>query len=198
MAAFALRGPSLTLRLPRDDDAVALFRHASDAAVTANFSWGPYVRATEALAWLRTLPAARERGEQLELAIDRHGEGLIGVISLSELSRRDRRAMVGTWLGRPHWGTGANAEAKALVFHLAFALLGLERLGAYAAVGHERSQRALEKVGFRREGVLRHWHRHGDTVHDVVVYGLLASEWRRGEAVPVAVEGEPPTPFVVA
>ncbi|HEV2820868.1 MAG TPA: GNAT family N-acetyltransferase [Solirubrobacteraceae bacterium] len=197
MADFALRGPSLTLRLPRDDDAVALFRHASDRAVTANFSWGPYVHAAEALAWLRTLPAARERGKQLELAIDRHDEGLIGVISLSELSRRDRRAMVGTWLGRPHWGTGANAEAKALVFHLAFALLGLERLGAYAAVGHGRSQRALEKVGFRREGVLRHWHRHGDAVHDVVIYGLLATEWC-ADALPVTVEGTPPAAFVVA
>lgn len=197
MAEFALRGPSLTLRLPRDDDATALFHHASDSAVTASFSWGPYVHASEALAWLRTLPAARERGEQLELAIDNREEGLIGVIALSEVSYRDRRAMVGTWLGRPHWGTGANAEAKALVFHLAFALLGLERLGAYAAVGHGRSQRALEKVGFRREGLLRHWHRHGDTVHDVVVYGLLASEWRR-DAVPVTVEGEPPAPFVVA
>ncbi len=196
MAQFALRGPSLSLRLPRDDDAVALFRHASDRAVTASFSWGPYANATEALAWLRTLPATRERGEQLELAIDRHGEGLIGVIALSEFSHRDRRAMVGTWLGRPHWGTGANAEAKALVFHLAFKLLGLERLGAYAAVGHGRSQRALEKVGFRREGVLRHWHRHGDVVHDVVVYGLLASEWR-GDAVPVTVEGTPPAAFVV-
>lgn len=196
MAQFALRGPSLSLRLPRDDDAVALFRHAGDPAVTASFSWGPYANATEALAWLRTLPATRERGEQLELAIDRHGEGLIGVIALSEFSHRDRRAMVGTWLGRPHWGTGANAEAKALVFHLAFRLLGLERLGAYAAVGHGRSQRALEKVGFRREGVLRHWHRHGDVVHDVVVYGLLVSEWR-GDAVPVTVEGTPPAAFVV-
>ncbi len=197
MAQFALRGPSLSLRLPRDDDAVALFRHASDRAVTASFSWGPYANATEALTWLRTLPATRERGEQLELAIDRQGEGLIGVIALSEFSHRDRRAMVGTWLGRAHWGTGANAEAKALVFHLAFRLLGLERLGAYAAVGHGRSQRALEKVGFRREGVLRNWHRHGDVVHDVVVYGLLASEWR-GDAVPVTVEGAPPAAFVVA
>lgn len=197
MAEFALRGPSLTLRLPRDDDAAALFLHASDPAVTASFSWGPYVQAAEALAWLRTLPGARERGEQLELVIDHRDEGLIGIIALSEFSRRDRRAMVGTWLGRPHWGTGANAEAKALVFHLAFALLGLQRLGAYAAAGHGRSQRALEKVGFRREGVLRNWHRHGETVHDVVVYGLLASEWRR-EAVPVAVEGEPLEPFVVA
>jgi ribosomal-protein-alanine N-acetyltransferase len=76
--------------------------------------------------------------------------------------------MVGTWFGHEHWGTGANAESKALVLHLAFEHLGLERVGAYTEVNHLRSQRALEKIGFAREGVLRGWHRHPDGVHDVV------------------------------
>ncbi len=82
---------------------------------------------------------------------------------LTELSRRDRRAVVGTWLGRSHWGTGANRESKALIAHLAFRLFGLERLGAYADLDNPRSQRALANVGFQREGVLRRWHRHGNT-----------------------------------
>ena len=112
-----------------------------------------------------------------------------------ELSRRDRRAMVGTWLGREHWGTGVNAESKALVLHLAFATLGLERVGAYSEIRHERSQRALEKVGFAREGVLRAWHRHADGPHDVVVFGLLRGDWHGDVAVEV--RGEPPAAFVV-
>ncbi len=88
---------------------------------------------------------------------------------LSELSRRDRRAVVGTWLGRAHWGSGANAESKALIAHLAFERLGLERLGAYADLDNPRSQAALARLGFMREGVLRRWHRHGERVHDVIV-----------------------------
>jgi len=188
-------GPSLTLRLPAPEHVPALFALAGDPEVTRWFSWGPYTSEAEPLAWVRGAEARRARTESLELVVERAGEPL-GVISLSELSRRDRRAMVGTWLGRPAWGTGVNAEAKALVFHLAFARLGLERLGAYSEVRHERSQRALEKVGFAREGLLRSWHRHADGPHDVVIYGLLRGEWR--DDVAVEVRGEPPRGFVVA
>src|SRR4051794_29801651 len=112
---------------------------------------------------------------------------------LMEISRRDRRAMVGTWLGREHWGTGVNAESKALILHLAFATLRLERVGAYANIDHGRSRRALERLGFTREGVLRAWHRHPDGPHDVVVYGLLAHEWT--STGPVEVRGELPPAF---
>ena len=107
--------------------------------------------------------------------------------------------MIGSWLGRAWWGTGANHEAKALMCHLAFELLGLDRLGAYSNVEHARSQRALERIGFRREGVLRGYHRHGGRALDVVVFGLLRGDWEAGglRAVPVTVTGESPAAFVV-
>jgi ribosomal-protein-alanine N-acetyltransferase len=107
--------------------------------------------------------------------------------------------VVGTWFGRPWWGTGANRESKALVCHLGFELLGLERIGSYANVEHVRSQRALEGVGFRREGVLRGWHRHGDRQLDVVIVGMLRADWEDGPLrdVPVSVQGEPPAEFVL-
>ena len=82
--------------------------------------------------------------------------------------------------------------------HLAFELLGLDRLGAYSNVEHARSQRALERLGFRREGVLRGYHRHGARALDVVVFGLLRGDGRRAQlrAVPVDVSGQPPPAFV--
>src|SRR4051812_32550586 len=130
MASFAVSGPTLTLRLPRPDDAAALFALASDPEVTRFFSWGPYEDEEDAQAYLARLPGQRERGEQLDLLVCR-GEEAIGITGLSEISRRDRRGMVGTWFGRRWWGTGVNRESKALVAHLAFRRLGWERLGAY-------------------------------------------------------------------
>ncbi|MFL5843657.1 MAG: GNAT family N-acetyltransferase [Solirubrobacteraceae bacterium] len=185
-------GPTLTLRLPALDDVPALFALAGDPEVTRRFAWGPYRSEAEPRAWVQGAAARREAGEALELVIARDGEPL-GVTSLLELSRRDRRATTGTWLGRAHWGTGANAESKALLFALAFGPVGLERLTAYADTGHGRSQRALESLGFAREGVLRSWHRHPDGPHDLVVYGLLKSEWRSD--VPVEIRGAPPAAF---
>lgn len=197
---LALTGPTLRVRIPRAEDAPALYREASDPQVTRWFSWGPYSSVNEARSYLSRLASQRERGEHLDLVVEHLDAGPIGISGLSEFARRDRRAVVGTWLGRQWWGTGANRESKALMCRLAFDLLGLERLGAYSNVEHERSQRALEGIGFRREGVLRRYHRHGGRALDVVIFGLLREEWEAGPlaAVPVQVAGEPPPAFVVA
>ena len=158
-----------------------LVRHASDAEVTRWFSWGPYESEDDALAYLERLPGERERGVQLDLVVEHVASGeAIGITGFSEIARRDRRATIGTWLGRAWWGTDANREAKALMCHLGFELLGLDRIGSYSNVDHARSQRALEKVGFEREGVLRAFHRHGDETLDVVVFAAAARGWERG------------------
>jgi [ribosomal protein S5]-alanine N-acetyltransferase len=192
-------GPTLTLRYATADDADALFRLGSDPEVTRFFSWGPYTTIEQPLAYIAGLAGERERGERLDMLIVDRRRGPAGIIGLSECSRRDRRAVVGTWLGRDHWGTGANREAKALIASLAFHKLGLERLGAYADLDNPRSITALERVGFRREGLLRRWHRHGDRVHDVLTYSWLKEEWERSPlaALPVRFEGDPPAPFTV-
>jgi RimJ/RimL family protein N-acetyltransferase len=197
-ASIALHGPTLSLRLPVVDDAPALLALADDPEVTRWFSWGPYTSLEQPLRYLEGLAGQRERGEQLDLLVVHREHGPAGITGLSELSARDRRCVVGTWLGRRFWGTGANREAKALVTHLAFAVLGLHRLGCYSNPANERSTRAVLGVGFRHEGVLRGWHRHGEEHLDVNVFGMLRAEWAAGPlaAVPVAVEGEPPATFL--
>ena len=192
-------GDTVKLRYATPEDAERLLELASDPEVTRWFSWGPYASVAEPRTYIATLERRREAGELLDFVIEHERDGVIGVTGLSELSRRDRRAIVGTWFGRPWWGTGANRESKALLCHLGFELLGLDRIGSYANVEHVRSQRALEGVGFRREGVLRGWHRHGDRLLDVVIVGMLREDWEDGPLrdVPVTVEGEPPAEFVL-
>jgi [ribosomal protein S5]-alanine N-acetyltransferase len=192
-----LIGEQLTLRYATAADARALLELGADPEVTRFFSWGPYKSLSEPEAYISGLAGERVRGERLDFLIVDHDRGPIGVTGLTELSHRDRRAVVGTWLGRAHWGTGANARSKALIAHLGFEVIGLERLGAYADLDNPRSQRALERIGFQREGVLRRWHRHGDSVHDVVVYSWLKGEWRRSPMAGTSVEvvGEPPPAF---
>ena len=192
-----LHGHQLSLRLPELADAAGLFALGTDPEVVRWFSWGPYRIQDEPLAWIEAQEARRASGEALALLIDHHVTGVAGVIELAELSRRDRRAVVGTWLGRAHWGTATNAEAKRLLFALAFGHLGLQRLGAYADVRHERSQRALEKIGFRREGTLRHFHRHGHQAKDVHVHGLLREEWAAGAPEVPPLDGAVPAAFVL-
>lgn len=192
-----LSGPLVTLRPPAAADAAALFALGRDPEVVRWFSWGPYTSVEEPQAWIAAQEDLRLRGERLELLVEHRAHGLVGVTGLSEWSARDRRAVVGSWLTPAVWGTGVNAEAKALVLHLAFALCGLQRVGAYADPANGRSQRALEKVGFTREGVLRHFHRHGDEPKDVVSFSLLRPEWVEA-AVGIEVTAAVPPAFVLA
>ena len=196
---LVVTGPTLALRYATADDAPRLYELASDPAVTRFFSWGPYTDVSQPEAYIASLAGKRERGELLDFLIDHREDGPIGVTGLSELSARNRHATVGSWFGHRWWGSGANLESKALIAALAFERLGMDRLTAWANTRNGRSQVALERVGFKREGVLRAFHRHGDVLHDVVVFGMTRNGWMHSplHGVQVAVEGTSPPAFAV-
>jgi ribosomal-protein-alanine N-acetyltransferase len=196
---FVVRGSELSLRLLTQDDAPALFALGRDPDVSRFFSWGPYAEEREAAEFIGSLDRQREAGERLELGVVDAAGQVVGITGLSEVSRRDRRAVIGTWLGRPFWGTGANRGSKALLLALAFRSLGLLRVSALASPQNVRSIAALERLGFVHEGVLRGWHVHGGVPRDVAVLRMLREEWERTPLaeVPVQVEGEPPAQFVL-
>lgn len=189
-----LTGPTLALRPPVEEDADALFALGQDPEVTRWFSWGPYTAVEQPRAWIAEQERRRGDGQALALAVLHREAGLVGITELTDFSARDRRAVVGTWFARRWWGSGLNAEAKRLVCLLAFEHCGLERLGAYADVANLRSHAALVKAGFRREGVLRGFHRHGEQQKDVAVFSLLRAEWTAPPIV-VTLAGEVPAAF---
>jgi [ribosomal protein S5]-alanine N-acetyltransferase len=193
---MVVSGPAYSRRYLTRDDAPALFELGSDPDVTRFFSWGPYREVGEAEAFIESLERQRESGERLELAVVRDGE-VIGLTGLSDFSRRDRRAVVGTWLGRGHWGSGANRESKALVLAMGFRALELNRITALASPQNVRSIAALQRLGFVSEGVLRGWHMHGGEPRDVTVLRMMRAEWERTPLaeVPVAIEGDLPSAF---
>jgi ribosomal-protein-alanine N-acetyltransferase len=197
---LTVSGPQLTLRYPREEDAQRLFELASDPDVTRPFSWGPYAKQAQAAAWIAASVRSRNDGFALEFAIVDEAERPAGVISLLELSRRDRRAVIGIWIGREYWGKGAGDEAQALLAQLGFGPLRLERLSAWVDVENRHSQRAFERLGFANEGVLRSWQRHHDRPHDLISYSLLREEFEGSNmaATKAKISGDPPDAWVCA
>ena len=102
-----------------------------------------------------------------------------GVIGLCRLVLRPELEEGELWylLQPPRWGRGLVAEAaRALVDH-GFQQLALHRIRARCLPENPASARVLEKLGFRREGLLRQNLRiHGEW-RDSQLYAMLAGEW---------------------
>lgn len=107
---------------------------------------------------------------------------LVGTCTLAYIDRVNRRAELGFALGRAYWGRGYMAAALPVVLDFAFCRLGLHRVFADADPRNAPSIRALERQGFRREGLLRHHYLVQGEPQDAVVYGLLQSEWAQNTA----------------
>ena len=83
-----------------------------------------------------------------------------------------------TWIAHSHQGTRVNPESKYLLLRHAFEDLGAARVQFKTDLNNLHSQRAIEKLGAQREGVLRHYQmRSNGTVRDTVMYSILAEEW---------------------
>ena len=93
-------------------------------------------------------------------------------------------AEVGFGLARALWSRGLATEAATAVVAHGFSECALARIWAFADIRNEASWRVLEKIGMRREGVLRSRRvLHGERVDDVF-YAVLREEWRSTESPP--------------
>lgn len=111
--------------------------------------------------------------------IDTRTGEVAGTTSYYQVDAQNRALTIGyTWIGRPWQRTPLNTEAKFLLLRRAFDTLAANRVAWETDIFNERSQRAIERLGARREGVLRaHRIRPNGTVRDTVVYSMIAAEW---------------------
>jgi ribosomal-protein-alanine N-acetyltransferase len=186
------------LRFAVPDDAEQLFKLGEDPAVTRFFSWGPYTSIEQPQKYIADLQGKRDSGALLEFVIvKRETDEIVGVTGLTEFSKRDHRAVVGSWLGHKHWGTGVNVASKSLVLGLGFRKLGLERISSYSHVRNGRSKAALERIGFVSEGILHGWHWHHGEPQDVNIHCLQREIYERSEigSDPIEITGSVPAQF---
>lgn len=84
----------------------------------------------------------------------------------------------GTWYGKEFQRTGVNTETKYLLLQHAFETLGCVRVQLKTDSRNIVSQRAIERIGAKKEGVLRHHMITPEgTLRDSVFYSILDTEW---------------------
>jgi len=90
----------------------------------------------------------------------------------------DRVEIGHTWYGKSRQRTHVNTTCKLLLLGHAFDTLGCKVVGLRTDNFNFRSQRAIEALGAKRDGVIRHFGiRRDGTARDVYMYSILAGEW---------------------
>lgn len=127
--------------------------------------------------WISTHLPQYEAGKLVSFAIiSRETTDLIGAIGLT-ISQRFQRADLGYWVGRYYWNRGYCTEAAYAVLEHAFSVLNLHRVHACHLVRNPASGRIMQKLGMSREGLAREHVRRWEVYEDLVLYGILKSEW---------------------
>ncbi len=139
----------------------------------------------ETRAYVETALAMREAGHRLAFAVTDEASGtVLGSTSYHDILPAVRRVEIGyTWYARRCQRTHVNTTCKLLLLEHAFDALGCHVVGWRTDNFNFDSQRAIERLGARKDGVIRgHALRRDGTVRDTVMYSLRAGEWPESRA----------------
>jgi len=124
-------------------------------------------------------------GHRLAFAVlDAKSGDVIGSSSYHDIVPAVERLEIGyTWYAKSRQRTHVNASAKLLLMTHAFETLGAKLVGWRTDNFNFASQRAIERLGARKDGVLRHHAvRRDGTIRDTVMYSMTAGEWPEARA----------------
>ncbi len=170
----------LTLRPLKTSDAEAIFAIYSHPEVMRYWSSPAMHELQEAHRFIERAAEYLAAQDSLTWGMTRHGEDkVIGVCVLHGYSVQNKRSEVGYVLGREYWGQGYMNEALVAMVDYAFGPCQLIRLEADLDPRNAASEKALARLGFVREGLLRERWVVDDEVSDSLMMGLLKREWHR-------------------
>lgn len=192
MQTFSLKGNLVRLEPLELAHADALT--AASAGDVSLYQWSAVPRGGDAVVrYIETALAWREAGTSHAFVTVRQSDGVvIGSTRFFDIeywawperhARHSRQTPdvceIGyTWLAPASIRTGANTEAKFLMLQHAFEVWGVLRVCLHTDLRNLRSQTAIERIGGRREGVLRAHRMAADfTPRDSVRYSIVATEW---------------------
>ena len=130
--------------------------------------------------WVMEILSREKKGTDLPFVVIHLASGRVaGATRYMNIMPKDRGLEIGgTWYGPEFQRTAVNTECKYLLFSHAFETLGAIRVQLKTDSRNERSQKAIERIGAKKEGILRnHMILQGGYFRHSVFYSVLDSEW---------------------
>ena len=131
-------------------------------------------------AYMAAALQGQQDGHMMPWVVRDSGNGVVlGSTRYHDIVREIDRVEIGyTWYSESRQRTHVNTACKRLLLAHAFETLGCKVVGLRTDNFNFRSQRAIEALGAKKDGVLRHHTMRRDgTVRDTVIYSILAAEW---------------------
>lgn len=182
--AITLTGRGITLRPLTLDDEAGLIAAAADGEL-----WRLRVTSVpepeNTRQYIDTALQAWQDSHRLALAVTDSASGqLLGTTSYHDIVPAIKRLEIGfTWYAASVQRTHVNTSCKLMLLTNAFETLGAKVVGWRTDNFNFASQRAIERLGARRDGVIRgHALRRDGTVRDTVMYSMTAGEWPEAKA----------------
>lgn len=175
-----LEGQRVRLEPLQLSHAAALYAACQDPEIWRYMPYKQPAALSEMEAWIVLALDAQERGTDVPFAIiDCHVERAVGSTRYLNILPKDRGLEIGwTWLTEAARRTSINTECKYLLLRHACETLGAIRVQLKTDSRNITSQRAIERIGAVKEGILRNhvimpdgYYRHS------VYYSILESEW---------------------
>lgn len=139
----------------------------------------------EVRSYIETALQGREQGHRFAFAVvDDNSGTVLGTTSYHDIAPSVRRLEIGyTWYAKSVQRTHVNTSAKLLLLAHAFGTLGCHVVGWRTDNFNFASQRAIERLGAKKDGVLRgHTLRRDGTIRDTVMYSMRSGEWPEARA----------------
>lgn len=136
-------------------------------------------------AYIETALKGREEGHRFAFAVvDDATSKVLGCTSYHDILPAVKRVEIGyTWYAQSVQRTHVNTTAKLLMMGHAFDTLGCHVVGWRTDNYNFASQRAIERLGAQKDGVIRgHALRRDGTIRDTVMYSMRAGEWPEAQA----------------
>jgi len=133
------------------------------------------------LTYIRDAARGQSDGQMLPWAVrDLTTNTIVGSTRYHDIVAAIDRVEIGyTWYAARCQRTNVNTTCKLLLLEHAFDTLGCAVVGLRTDNFNFRSQKAIEALGAKKDGVLRrHQARRDGTVRDSVMYSILREEWR--------------------
>jgi RimJ/RimL family protein N-acetyltransferase len=131
-------------------------------------------------AYIATALAGQAAGHMLPWVVRQEASGpIIGSTRYHDVVPAIDRVEIGyTWYAKRHQRTHVNTACKLLLFKHAFEKMGCAVVGLRTDNFNFASQRAFERLGAKKDGVIRHHQARRDgSARDSVMYSVLAQEW---------------------